>query len=437
MLLVYSDNDSPRLRYVLNELFKRRIGIDYSLTNDWQHFTGQNKPRLNYSSKALPGVLQITPVQLLFETIIRNQKIDVSNHQLWQKVFFVSSSAAEIPFDILAASFYLLSRYEEYTDFEPDKHGRFNYKSSLAWQHHFLETPLIDAWADHLKQLLQSHYPDLSFQTVTFQHISTIDIDFVYRYKGYEGKKQFLKLANALAQKRVKDAAEQLRVFAGFSKDPYDTYAYIESIVIKSRAQLMYFFLTRSDTAFDKNIAHTSYDYKKAIAHLHADAIIGLHPSYYTLEHTDWLAEEKKRLEKLSGKIIYHSRQHYLRFHLPESYTALIQSGIAYDYSMMYADRCGFRASTCKPFHFFNLKNNEATMLQIHSPVVMDTTLRYAMKLNPVEAIRLIEKLMDSVRHHSGEFISIWHNSNLSEAEGWQEWRSVFDTMHNLVAEKK
>jgi len=437
MLLVYSATESPRLTYILHELLYRRIGVEYTSIHDFDQFVKHTGPKLNYSNVWCENSYQIIPTQLLFEKHTERQTVSVTDHPHWMKTIAVGHASSDHPFDIFSAAFYLLSRYEEYVFFEPDKHGRFNYTSSLAWQYQFLEIPLIDVWANQLRIQLNQQFPELNFANSIFQHISSIDVDFVYRYKGYGAAKQLMKWANALKQQRLQDATEQLKVFTGFSKDPYDSYAYIESVVMKTRAHLMYFFLTRNETNYDKNISHTSYDYKNAIAKLDADAQIGLHPSYHTREHTEWIAEEKQRLEKLCGRIIYHSRQHYLRLHLPETYEALELAGIRFDYSMMYADRCGFRASTCKPFQFFNLKTNKSAELQIHSPCVMDTTLRYAMELNPATAIRLIEKLMDTVHTYSGEFISIWHNSNLSSAEGWHSWRYVFQTMHNFAADKQ
>ena len=40
-------------------------------------------------------------------------------------VFFQTTSDSDIPFDVFAASFFLVSRYEEYLEFQPDAHGRF------------------------------------------------------------------------------------------------------------------------------------------------------------------------------------------------------------------------------------------------------------------------------------------------------------------------
>jgi hypothetical protein len=437
MLLIYSDTGSSRLDYILHELLQRRIGLNYTCVYDLNAFIQYQGPKLNYSTTFCENSFHIVPETLLFQTDIQPQTISVSEHAHWYKTLSLGNAPANKPFDVLAASFYLLSRYEEYTGFEPDKHGRFNHTNSIAWKHDFLEQPLVDIWSNRLRSVLAEAYPELKFATSRFQHISTVDVDFVFRYKGYTPAKQLLKWGNAIRGQRYRDALEQLRVHAGFINDPYDTFEYIEETALGARAQLMYFFLMRNGTPFDKNLEHTAYEYKLCMAQRHAEATIGLHPSYYTTESPEWIREEKKRFEKLSGQLIYHSRQHYLRFRLPDTYTALEQAGLMADFSMMYANQCGFRASTCKPFQFFNLHTNTASALTVHSPCVMDTTLRYGMQLSETDALRKIQQLLDVVYSVSGEFISIWHNSNLSTAEGWESWRSVFQTMHNLAAEKQ
>ena len=78
------------------------------------------------------------PIGLLFETDIREQQIncfDISG----RPAFFQTDG--DFPFDIFAAAFFLVSRYEEYLSFQPDKYGRFPHQASLAFKENFLEIP--------------------------------------------------------------------------------------------------------------------------------------------------------------------------------------------------------------------------------------------------------------------------------------------------------
>ena len=69
--------------------------------------------------------------------------------------FFPTNDKCAIPFDIFAASFYLLSRYEEYLPHVKDEHGRFPVEESLAFQQGFLEIPVVDLWVKKLKEALR------------------------------------------------------------------------------------------------------------------------------------------------------------------------------------------------------------------------------------------------------------------------------------------
>jgi hypothetical protein len=115
-----------------------------------------------------------------------------------------------------------------------------------------------------------------------------------------------------------------------------------------------------------------------------------------------------------------------LKFKLPHSYNHLVENNILQDYSMAYANKIGFRASTCKGFQFFNLIENKTQNLEIFSPCVMDVTLKNAENLTPNEAILAIENLKEEVKKVGGNFISIWHNSNLTNTPEWEPWQAVW-----------
>jgi hypothetical protein len=102
-------------------------------------------------------------------------------------------------------------------------------------------------------------------------------------------------------------------------------------------------------------------------------------------------------------------------------------TGIEHDYTLGYAQEIGFRAGTCRPFTWFDLKKNEESTLTIHPFAYMDATLNYYLELSPESAIREIEKLITTVHQYQGEFISIWHNETLTDIGKWKDWRQVFE----------
>ena len=254
-MLIYSHKDSSRLRYILDVLLAGILGISYDITHDTQHFKEFSGPKINYSDNDFQDKsLWITPHKILFENKIVNQNITVSE---WDnlKIFFQTDSKCSLPFDVFAASFYLVSRYEEYLPFKADKYGRFEANESLAYKNGFLEEPVVNLWTLKLKQILQGVYPGLTFPEKEFKYISSIDIDSAWAYL----HKGFARTAGAFIKSLIKfnlsDFKERLRVISGYNEDPYYVFDYLKEQESKYGFNSVYFFLTGRYGRFDKNIS--------------------------------------------------------------------------------------------------------------------------------------------------------------------------------------
>ena len=88
--------------------------------------------------------------------------------QKWDDVpcFFKTGPKSAIPYDIFAASFYLITRYEEYLPHVKDIHGRYTAEQSLAFKYRFLEKPVVDIWAYKLLEALKEKFPDYEYKNV-------------------------------------------------------------------------------------------------------------------------------------------------------------------------------------------------------------------------------------------------------------------------------
>src|SRR5580692_1334416 len=108
-MLLFSTHITPRLWYIIQfvskELFNDPGAI--RITDDAGYFSDARGPRFNYSPETFPDTFQLRPNNLLFEPGIQPVAINCFIYN-GQKVFFPTEG--DMPFDIFAASFYLISR---------------------------------------------------------------------------------------------------------------------------------------------------------------------------------------------------------------------------------------------------------------------------------------------------------------------------------------
>ena len=434
MILIYTKQTSSRLDYILNFIFKDIYGVDYKLTTNKDEFVSSDIAKINYSEESIDGSIQIIPINLLFETNILQKKIEVTE---WdgQKVFFQSSGNSEIPFDLLAASFYLISRYEEYLPFSADQHGRFEANQSLAGKNDFLHDPAVDQWVCKLGKILTEKFPDFKPCERKFKFISTIDVDNAYAYL-YKGTVRTI--GAAMRDLFKLDFNENIKRFQALTgeKDPFDTYGYLDALHKQYNISPLWFFLVGNYNTYDKNLPLDNEAFQELIKEVCAVSEIGIHPSYESNESFDQLKKEFDYLSGVTGKPLTKSRQHYLKLLFSETYQNLLKLGIKEDYTLGYASDVGFRAGTCTPFQFYDLYNEKATDLRIYPFYVMDVTLNQYLKLNVDEAVELITEIINKVKQVNGTFISLWHNESLSDHGNWKGWEPVYKQMLEIIFEK-
>jgi len=182
MILIYTHKITPRVNYIFKHIFTRTLLIDIKLTTKVEEFVAYSGPKLSYTKVPLGNEFFIKSSELLFQQGINDIEINISK---WDETlcFFPVGLKSTIPFDIFSASFYLITRYEEYLPHIKDTHNRFPAKESIAFKHGFLEKPLIDIWAYKLLKEIKIRFPEYEHKNRSYQFISTIDIDNAYTYK--------------------------------------------------------------------------------------------------------------------------------------------------------------------------------------------------------------------------------------------------------------
>src|SRR5664280_1180533 len=422
---IYSREDTPRLRYIAGIVLGDILGLSWDVITDKRKL-GKN-PVINYSSDNLSGSFKINPASVLFEKGICQKQIEFSE---WRglPVIFQTKSDSDLPFDIFAASFFLVTRYEEYLEFIPDQYGRFASSSSLALKHGFLDKPIIDLWAKELSKTFMKRFPTVVFRRNEYKSLLTIDTDQPF---AYQGKNIFRSIGGLFNNKNAgtPNMGDRYRIIAKGEKDPFDVFDYIFEKIENNNIDSRFFFPVGDHSKFDKNPSWKNDEYRNLIQKVSGKYQVGLHPSFTAGGDGSLVSTEAARLQSILGKKTNISRFHYIRLSMPHSYENTLNAGISEDYSMGYPDEIGFRSSIARPYYFYNLSEERQTNLRIIPFQVMDGTLYDYKKLDPESSKEVILKIINETRKVGGLFVSIWHNTSLLDTKEWKGWREVFEFM--------
>ncbi|MFN8255348.1 MAG: polysaccharide deacetylase family protein [Bacteroidales bacterium] len=427
-ILIYTPLVTSRLNYIFNFVFFEQLGVSCDFCSGIEEFKTANEYKFSYSTEDLfPDIPFIEANGLLQEENIKNFKIETFVFEN-QKAFFRTSVRSFFPFDMFSASFYLLSRYEEYLPSRPDKHGRYRPEESMAYKENFLEEPVIDAWIIEFKKYLLRQFPALKVKHKKFRYLPTIDIDnaFADLHKGI--LRTSLSLLKLSLLFNFRSLMDKIKVLSYLKRDDYDQFDYFEQIHSQKGIKPIYFILYSKYGRYDKNLPRKNKEFIALIKKIASNHEIGIHPSYQSHKSLKIIEREKTELESIIGRKITKSRQHFLKLSLPETYSNLTKLKIDSDYTMGYASMPGFRAGTCSTFNFFDLKKNAETQLKIFPLALMDATFIYYLKYNTDEAIKKIIKIVKAVKNVEGILVTLWHNENLGE-----DWKKVYEIMLNEV----
>ncbi len=429
-MLVYTAHITPRITYIL-QYFNEQLLIDAELTDIIEDYRSYNGSKINYSDERIDAAeFYIKPIGLLQQAFIRKQKIECFDWNGY-KAFFQTDD--DLGFDVFSAIFFLITRYEEYLEYEPDEYGRYAHWNSLSWKEGFLHQPLVDIWLIGFGELLKTKFPSLAIHHSLFTFLPTYDIDIAwsYKHKGF-----WRSVAASINQPST--IVKRLKVINEKEDDPFDSYDWINRLHQQYVLNPIFFFLiARDKSEYDKNISPTKLPLQQLIRSTAAKATIGLHPSVQSNVNKALLTKERDELQWISRKKITQTRFHYIRFHLPHSYRELIAAGFTDEYSMGYGTVNGFRASASKSFLWYDLEKEETTSLRIHPFAYMEANSFYELHQSPEEALAELRMLFTEVQKVNGTLITIFHNHMLGTDPMFKGWREMYESFIDAVIPTK
>ncbi len=432
MILIYCKEQTERLTYIIQHIFNRILGVPFQFCMDMITFEKYEGCKINYSDIYIEDVLSIVPHTLLFERNIIRQEVDVSIYKGMPVCFQTKQMDEKLPFDVFAACFFFLSRYEEYLPHRQDAYQRYDETESIAYRNSFLNLAIVDRWIEELANVIKNKYPDIVFLEKECAFIPTYDIDIAYAYRN----KGFLLNAagyiRSLLEFDFKAIGRRTKVLLGKSKDPYDTFDYLSDLHDLHNLKPCYFFLVAQNRSpYDKNTNTDNKCFKKLIQCLATNADIGLHASYYVKDHPQKIDFEIDYLKAILHRTITKNRHHYLRFSLPDSYRLLESKGIKEEYSMGYVRTAGFRAGTCNPFLFFDLQNDRISNMEVYPLLFMESA--FSNIQDPDEIIRHLTPYIEEIKRYRGVLVSLFHNQSFGQEADKGKWRKVYEGLLELV----
>ncbi|MEW7292301.1 polysaccharide deacetylase family protein [Aquimarina sp. 2304DJ70-9] len=434
MLLIHVQKVTPRVSYTFKQICKRILGLDVDLTSKIETFIAHDGPKFSYGKQPLSKELYFQSVDLLFEHGLNDVDIQVFDWEDTKCFFEVKHANSALPYDIFAATFYLLTRYEEYLPHVKDAMGRFPATESIAYSSTFLQDPVVDIWAYKFKDVLLEKYPDLRFGDKKFKLIPVISVDQTFAYKNKGILRSVGGGIRDLWKLKFDEFTDRIKVGIGVKKDPYDTFDLLIDLQKRKKRKAKVLFGVGDYSNYEKNIGYNHPKHQSTIKHI-ADYIdVGLKASYDAVCNLSILKKEKQRIESILNRRLLYSLCSFFKIKLPEAYRNFIELEIQEDYSMGYSGYSGFRAGTCTPFMFYDLDYEVQTPLIVHS--FCFSALENSEVVRDEESVRKeITSYIEKIKKVRGTFIPVFSNTTFSDLDSQEFWKPILEYIWNLEDE--
>lgn len=387
------------------------IGVEVSFTKAVEEFVAHAGPKFSYTTKALGDEFFVASHSLLFEQGVVQQQIEV---EIWERlpVFFKTDEAAVIPYDVFAASFFMLSRYEEALPHIKTAEGHFDPSKSIAKQHDFLELPVVDLWVAKFQQILASHFEEFKLPKGSPPKKEIlIEVPLAFRYKYRTLLEILMDFSSALWQLNIRGLVTQFLVLLRLKDDPYDSFDQWKTLFASGSIQPKIFFLFAKSSAYQSTISTFNLKYRQIIKQTGDFFALGVLASVKSQLIPDQnLSREKKDFQELTHRTVSNVRWSNGIKEVTKDYGTLSDFEFTSDYSMGYAHTLGFRAGTAIPFYFYDVSNEFQLPLKVHSVYATQKALTQKGDKQPFE---ILEKKYEALPLSNSKFTVVLTNGFL------------------------
>ena len=408
------NNNLAERKYILDIIFNEFLGLDY---------------KLELGSKNYEIQLENRKVLTIKDSFFNKYPQDLE----YLKLENIPNKIEDL--DIFSASFFMLTRWEEYVNKNRDSHDRFPASESIAYKQGFLDRPVVNEYLEMLKQKLYELDDSLEFKKRDYKLFLTHDIDVPLKYRNLaSGVREIV--GDIVKRKNLKLAFSNIvlkfKVHLKLIRDPFDTFDYLMDVSEKVGVKSYFFFMgkgvTKYDNMYQSNDEFINNLVKKIKSRGHH---IGIHPTYNAYNNFEQFTKEKKELEKNLNSNITFGRGHYLRFEIPTTWQVWEDNGMSWDSTLSFAEKEGFRCGVCYEYSVFNILTRKKLNLKEKPLIVMEGSfVTYQPNINPADMEKKIKKLVSQVKKYNGEFIFLWHNSSFHSYK-WRKYQDAYERAIN------
>jgi peptidoglycan/xylan/chitin deacetylase (PgdA/CDA1 family) len=376
--------------------------------------------------------------------------------------FPAPASGFAAPFDLVASAFALLACWDERTSLERDRFGRLPLSASTfaANPELRIEEPAVDGYVELLRKLLGARLEELGLDPLPpagwmwgdgaagdgpagsagFAVALTHDIDNVWRWTPRGFAATGYRSARALRHRRwnalrgeLGDLREWLTWHLPRRTDPSWTFPQLLRGEDERGVSSTFFVIARHTHKQDGNQPR---EYQRRIPVAldllrHGGREVGLHGNDADRLGAGALAGDRALLEERAGVAVEGLRYHYLRCLYHDTLPLVEKAGFAYDTSLAFAEREGFRCGASFPFRPYCVDEERPLRLLEIPLAVMDTTLTQPQyrALDAADGERATRDVLATVARTGGGVAVLWHNQRFDRrsARGYDDvyWRLV------------
>jgi len=362
------------------------------------------------------------PLSAQIETASQNLPILFGDGEL-----SIASDNIRLPVDIFGSAFFMLSRCEEITASDRDRHHRFPVSQATTFKANILDRPIVDEYTEVLWAALSRLWPTLHRKRLGFESCISCDVDIPFDYTINTPGAALRRLAGDILKRRslasTYDTARYVLDIKrrGLAADRMFKFDWMMDACEREGHSCSFNFITANRDPLDCPPYWNSKQIDALIRRIHGRGHeIGLHASYRSFDRPEFVREEFDRLRRKCESLgisqnRWGGRQHYLRWSAGETWRHWSQAGLDYDSTLTHAERPGYRCGTCRPYSTFDLKTRSALRLREEPLIVMEASVLKAayLGLDNDQALDTIRHFVRVTRKFSGKFSLLWHNSTL------------------------